>query len=196
MHIRRTMLTMLGFGALALGGCETTTSGGADRSQLMLIASQQLDQMAAESYDQVKAQATSQGVLNQDAAMVQRVRAITARLAPHTGVFRADAPGWNWQVNVIDSEQLNAFCMPGGRIIPKLAPLTGKPRAGDPGAAADRAAAVRRRAAGLRRILTACSTGRAWSTFDHTCSSTSIHVSDSARNAVVEVRPRCWRGNT
>jgi predicted Zn-dependent protease len=119
-HIPNAMLTLIGLGALALGGCQTTTSGGAvgaDRSQLLLISSQQLDQMAAESYDKVKAQAASEGVLNQDGAMVQRVRAITARLAPHTGVFRADAPGWNWQVNVIDSEQLNAFCMPGGRIM-------------------------------------------------------------------------------
>jgi len=119
-HIRSAMLTLIGLGALALGGCQTTTSGGAvgaDRSQLLLISSQQLDQMAAESYAKVKADASSQGVLNRDGAMLQRVRAITARLAPHTGVFRADAPGWNWEVNVIDSEQLNAFCMPGGRIM-------------------------------------------------------------------------------
>jgi predicted Zn-dependent protease len=119
-YIQAAMLTMIGLGALALGGCQTTTSGGAvgaNRSQLMLISSQQLDQMAAESYDKVKADAASQGVLNRDRAMLQRVRAITARLTPQTRVFRADAPGWNWEVNVIDSEQLNAFCMPGGKVM-------------------------------------------------------------------------------
>jgi len=119
-HIGAAMLAMVGLCVLTLGGCQTTTSGGAvgaDRSQLLLISSQQLDQMAAESYDKVKADASSQGVLNRDGAMLQRVRAITARLAPQTRVFRADAPDWNWQVNVITSEQLNAFCMPGGRIM-------------------------------------------------------------------------------
>ena len=106
--------------ALALGGCETTTSGGAvgaDRSQLMLVSSQQLDQMAAQSYAKLKADASGKGTLNQDQAMLQRVRTIAGRLEPQTTVFRPDAPGWKWEVNVITSNELNAFCMPGGKIM-------------------------------------------------------------------------------
>jgi predicted Zn-dependent protease len=103
-----------------LGACETTTSGGsvgADRRQLMLVSSQELDQMSVQAYAKLKAESLGKGALNQDAAMLQRVRAIAARIQPQTRVFRADAPAWKWEVNVINSNELNAFCMPGGKIM-------------------------------------------------------------------------------
>ncbi len=105
---------------LALAGCQTTTSGGAvgaERKQLMLVSSQDLDRMAAQSYNKLKADASAKGTLNTDGAMQRRVQAIAARIEPQTRVFRADAPGWNWEVNVIDSKELNAYCMPGGKIV-------------------------------------------------------------------------------
>lgn len=103
----------------ALTGCETTTSGGAvgaERSQLMLVSSAQLDQMAAQSYAKLLAEASQKGTLNRDAAMLRRVRAVAGRIQPHTGVFRRDAPGWKWEVNLLSGNELNAFCMPGGKI--------------------------------------------------------------------------------
>jgi len=103
-----------------LGGCETTTSGGAvggDRKQLLLVSSQELEQMSAQAYAKLKADAGAKGALNQDKALLQRVNAITGRLVPQTRIFRPDAPGWKWEVNVITSEQINAFCMPGGKIM-------------------------------------------------------------------------------
>jgi predicted Zn-dependent protease len=105
---------------LAFGGCETTTNSGAvgvDRSQFMLISAEQLDQMAGQTYNALAAEATKKGELNTDPAMTARVRAIAARIEPQTKIFRPDAVEWNWQVNVIDSKELNAFCMPGGRIM-------------------------------------------------------------------------------
>ena len=105
---------------LALGGCETTTSSGAvgvDRSQFMLVSAEQLDQMAAQTYTALQNDAMKKGALNTDPAITARVRAIAARIEPQTRIFRPDAPAWNWQVNVIKSNELNAFCMPGGRIM-------------------------------------------------------------------------------
>ena len=105
---------------LAFAGCQSTTGSGAvgvKRSQLMIVSSEQVNQLAAQSYAQLKNESTQKGKLNTDAAMTARVRAIAARLEPQTRVFRADAPAWDWQVNVIDSKEVNAFCMPGGRIM-------------------------------------------------------------------------------
>ena len=45
-----------------------------------------------------------------------RLRTIAKRLIPYAPRWNADASNWQWQVNLIDSSEVNAFCMPGGRI--------------------------------------------------------------------------------
>lgn len=112
--------TVLG-ATLLMVGCQTvqTTRGGAvgvDRQQRMLVSAEQVDAAAAEQYQQVLKQASQKGVLNRDAAQTQRVRTIAQRLIPHTKVFRDDAPAWKWEVNVIQSDEVNAWCMPSGKI--------------------------------------------------------------------------------
>jgi predicted Zn-dependent protease len=105
---------------LVLVACSSTTQSGAvgaSRSQLLLVSSEELNAMAAQAYAKLTAEASAQGALNTDAALLSRVRTIAARLQPQTATFRGDAPGWKWEVNLIDSEQLNAFCMPGGKIM-------------------------------------------------------------------------------
>lgn len=104
----------------ALPGCQSTTAGGAvgaDRQQLLLVSSAELDRMAVQAYTKLQADSAKKGTLNTDAALTRRVRAIAARITPQTRAFRADAPGWKWEVNTITSDELNAFCMPGGKIM-------------------------------------------------------------------------------
>ena len=113
-------IILISLSLAAVSGCQTTTSGGAvgaQRSQLMLVSSQQLEQIADQSYNKLKAEAEQKGTLNQDRAMLERLLAITNRIKPHTATFRPDAPGWKWETNIISDKQLNAFCMPGGKII-------------------------------------------------------------------------------
>jgi len=105
---------------LLLAGCASTTQPGAvgaQRSQLLLVSSEDMDKMSAQSYTKLRNEAASKGALNTDPALTQRVRAVATRLEPQTAVFRKDAPGWKWEVNVLTSNELNAFCMPGGKIV-------------------------------------------------------------------------------
>ncbi len=105
--------------AAAIAGCAKTTQGGAvgvDRSQTLLVSSGEVNRAAAQQYAKTIAAAREKGQLDRDPAMVARVQAIANRLVAQTGAFRADAPGWKWEVHVITSDQLNAWCMPGGKM--------------------------------------------------------------------------------
>jgi predicted Zn-dependent protease len=116
---------LLGFIAavvLVTGGCETvnTTSAGAvgvDRKQQMLVPSATIEQGAAEAYEAELKAARDKGVLNTDKAQVARVSTIARRIVGATPAFRSDAAAWNWQFNVQKTKDLNAYCMPGGRIM-------------------------------------------------------------------------------
>jgi predicted Zn-dependent protease len=106
----------------ALAGCQTvqtTNPGtvGVDREQRMLVSEAEVQKAAAQAYNQLVSEAKSKGVLNKDEALVARVRKVAQRLIPQTATFRPDAPGWPWEVNVLQSEELNAFAMPGGKIM-------------------------------------------------------------------------------
>jgi predicted Zn-dependent protease len=91
---------------------------GVERRQSMstLVSSAQMDQSAADAYAKVLSDARAKNQLNRDPVQVERVRGIAKRLIPSTAAFRADAPGWKWEVNVITSSEVNAWCMPGGKI--------------------------------------------------------------------------------
>src|SRR5437868_3895926 len=117
----RKLLLALAASAAFLTGCETvqttpSSSVGVSRPQHMLVSSDQVNASADKAYHDVLAQAQQQGALDRDAAAVQRVKAIAARLVPATGALRPDAPGWKWETHVLSSKEVNAWCMPGGKI--------------------------------------------------------------------------------
>lgn len=119
--VRRGLAALGAVGLLVLAGCatvNTTRSGavGIQRQQSMLVSPKEMEQGARQAYAQTLQQAGRKQQLNQNPAQVERVRAIAKRLIPHTAVFRPDAPSWQWEVNVITSKELNAWCMPGGKI--------------------------------------------------------------------------------
>ena len=106
--------------SLNLAGCATTTKdsvAGVNRSQFMLLPASAIDKMSSQAYAQTLGEAKKKNTLNADPAMVERVRGISNRLIAQVGVFRPDAVKWAWEVNVEKNDQLNAYCMPGGKIM-------------------------------------------------------------------------------
>ncbi|MGE4369050.1 MAG: M48 family metallopeptidase [Burkholderiaceae bacterium] len=108
---------------VALAGCaavQTTGSGtvGVERQQYMsgLVSEAALQQEAAQQYNGLLSQARAQGALDQNKALTRRVQGIAQRLIRQVGVFRPDAANWNWQVHVLSIDEVNAWCMPGGKI--------------------------------------------------------------------------------
>lgn len=109
------------FAALLGAGCQTvktTESGqvGVTRSQLMSVSAEEVNSASAQSYRKMLQEAESKKRLNRDAAMLARVQGIAKRLIPQTVHFRSDAPGWRWETNLFQSDEVNAFCMAGGKI--------------------------------------------------------------------------------
>ena len=84
---------------------------------LALASAEEVERAAADQYAQLKRDALAQGALAPaDYAQTQRLRAIANRIIPFAPRFNERAAQWKWEVNLIGSKQINAFCMPGGKI--------------------------------------------------------------------------------
>jgi predicted Zn-dependent protease len=82
-----------------------------------MVPAEQMEQQATKSYRQLLKQAAAKEALAPDShPQLKRLRAIARRLMPHAERFNPRAAQWHWEVNLIGSKQINAFCMPGGKI--------------------------------------------------------------------------------
>lgn len=104
-----------------LAGCQsvqTTGAGqvGVTRNQYMGVSAAQVDAASAQSYRKMVQEAEVKKLLNRDPAMVARVQGIAKKLIAQTVHFRPDALNWQWETNVFQNNEVNAFCMAGGKI--------------------------------------------------------------------------------
>jgi predicted Zn-dependent protease len=82
-----------------------------------LVPAEQVEAAAQKQYAQMLQQAQQQRALAPDThPQVERLRYIAQRLIPSTDEWNARAKQWKWEVNLLGSKDLNAFCMPGGKI--------------------------------------------------------------------------------
>lgn len=126
-HLAVSFSLLAAFGTVGVGDAvaqsdrNTTVQDGIEVRPLSrmrkLVPTEQLNEAAAQQYTQMMSQAQQKGVLLPPShPEVQRLRSIARRIIPQTARWNQEATQWQWQVNVIDSKDVNAFCMPGGRI--------------------------------------------------------------------------------
>lgn len=118
--LKKMLVIIMTACATQLSSCATTTSdsvAGVKRTQFMLLPASYVSSMSNQAYAETLTNAQKKQTLNADKAELERVRRISNRLISQVGVFRPDAREWAWEVNVEKNDQLNAYCMPGGKIM-------------------------------------------------------------------------------
>lgn len=82
-----------------------------------LVPAEQVEQAATQQYAQMLSEARAKNALApDDHPQLQRLRAIAQRIIPFAESWNPRARQWRWEVNLLGSKALNAFCMPGGKI--------------------------------------------------------------------------------
>lgn len=119
--MNRPLALALAAAVLTVAGCQTveTTQPGAvgvTRQQHMAVSSDEVNASAEKQYAQMMAEAKQKNALDRDPAQVERVKRIVSRLIPQTTAFRPDAAKWPWEFHVITTDEVNAWCMPHGKI--------------------------------------------------------------------------------
>lgn len=116
---RGALFTGLVAGAplLAVSSAEAQVNVGNASGMRSLVPAEKLEGAASQQYQQMLSQARSKGALAPDNhPQLLKLRAIARRLIPHAAPWNARSRQWKWEVNLIGSKQINAFCMPGGKI--------------------------------------------------------------------------------
>ena len=103
-----------------LSGCASTTlntDSDVSRRQLLILPEFMANSMSVEAYKEALKIAEKNNKLNTDRNLLNRVRNISYKLIDKAIFFRDDANEWKWEINVEDNEEVNAYCMPGGKIM-------------------------------------------------------------------------------
>lgn len=99
--------------------CKTNSVTG--RKQLALFPESTLQQQALSEYQSFLSQnKVVSGSTNRDAEMVKRVGSRIARAITDYYTAKglgAELNGYKWEFNLVDSKEVNAWCMPGGKVV-------------------------------------------------------------------------------
>lgn len=114
---RRLFTGLLGAAALAPAWAREGVDVGPKSKFAGLVSAEQLEAAGGQQYAQMMREAAQQRALApMEHPQAQRLRYIAQRIVPFSYEWNDRARQWKWEVNLLGSPQLNAFCMPGGKI--------------------------------------------------------------------------------
>jgi predicted Zn-dependent protease len=126
LHARRSFTALLAgaatLPALAQQGQAAAEEGvrkdvGRESRFTKLVPAEEVEAAAAKQYAQMLQQAQQQRALAPDNhPQVERLRYVAQRLIPAAQPWNARSKQWRWEINLLGSKDINAFCMPGGKI--------------------------------------------------------------------------------
>ena len=112
------LLLALSPAAVPLAMAREGVDVGANSAFSKLVPAENVERSAGQQYAQMLQQAAGKNALGaKDHPQVQRLRAIANKIIPYAVAWNPRARDWRWEVNLIGSKQINAFCMPGGKIV-------------------------------------------------------------------------------
>ncbi|WP_157265407.1 M48 family metallopeptidase [Azohydromonas aeria] len=115
----RRLFTGLLLGSALLPACAqgVREEVGSESTFSKLVPAEEVEAAAAQQYKQLLSEAARQRALAPESnPQLQRLRYIAQRIVPFADDWNRRARQWRWEVNLIGSKELNAFCMPGGKI--------------------------------------------------------------------------------
>lgn len=80
------------------------------------VSTQSLNQEAAQSYAQVKQQASSKGAIDNTSNTSKRIHKVFNRMKPYAEKANNTGVPFNWEITVLKSDEMNAWAMPGGKM--------------------------------------------------------------------------------
>ena len=110
-------LLTAGAAVLAFSAHAEGVDVGGNSALTRLVPAETVERSAKQQYANMLQQAARQKALGPPSnVQVKRLRSIAQRLIPFAIPWNPRAREWQWEVNLIGSEQINAYCMPGGKI--------------------------------------------------------------------------------
>jgi len=87
------------------------------RAQHMVFSNAQLQTVAAAAYDLRLQALRRDDKLDRDPALVERVRRIARGVIGQAILLKPEAAHWAWEIHVASSDDVDAYCMAGGKIL-------------------------------------------------------------------------------
>ena len=80
-------------------------------------SSAQINEQAAMSYTQEMVKMRNQGVVDTTSSTSKRIHAVFRKMVPYANKENQTGQPFNWEISVVKSNELNAWAMPGGKMM-------------------------------------------------------------------------------